>query len=75
MPNNIERALSEAHSRWLEPPEDVVVGTDWAGEDIYEGEEVYVSPDDEIIVVDGIIEFIDEHFQRAHYEVGGLEYD
>lgn len=73
MPYDNDKALYEAHERWLEPPEDVVVGCDWQGAEIYDGEDVYVTPDGEYIVTDRVDEYVKYKFNRGTLYKEGFE--
>lgn len=67
-------------TNWFtEPPEEVVVGYDYAGREIYDGDMVYESPDGDIIVEEGLddylSEYVSDNFRTGYYERGGIEYD
>lgn len=57
--NNFEKL----HEQYLEPEEDEIFGEDWNGNNIYFGDE-YFDIDGELVLVEGIEEFIRENYSR-----------
>lgn len=72
-------ANSYKESKWFSEPLGDVVGVDWQGNDIYDGDYVFISPDRDLIpedtVDDYMREYAKEHFEHGYLCKGGFEYD
>lgn len=55
--------FEQLHNSYLEQDEPKIFGTDWQGQEIYEGD-VYYDMDGEYVLEDDIQEFISENYNR-----------
>lgn len=56
-------AFEQLHNRYLEQDEPKIFGTDWKGNEIYEGDEYY-DVDGEFVPVEDVEEYMNEAFSK-----------